>query len=111
MIFLLGFVFQQCNVPKKISREMESDQVDVQGHRGCRGLMPENSIPAFLKALELGVTTLEMVVVISGAQQVVVSHDPFFSHKFCKDAMGRDIEASDEGNHLIYQMSLDDIQK
>ncbi|NEL42801.1 MAG: glycerophosphodiester phosphodiesterase, partial [Xanthomonas perforans] len=37
---------------------------DVQGHRGCRGLMPENTIPAFLKALELGVTTLELDVVI-----------------------------------------------
>ena len=31
-----------------------------QGHRGCRGLMPENTIPAMLHALDLGVTTLEM---------------------------------------------------
>ncbi len=111
MIFLLGFIFQQCNVPKKMEKEMKKDQVDVQGHRGCRGLMPENSIPAFLKALELGVTTLEMDVVISGDHQVIVSHDPFFSHKFCKDAMGKEIVESDERNHLIYQMSLSDIQK
>ena len=39
--------------------------LDVQGHRGCRGLMPENSIPAFEKAWDLGVTTLEMDVVIN----------------------------------------------
>ena len=45
---------------------------DLQGHRGCRGLMPENTIPAFLKALDLGVTTLELDVVISKDKQVVV---------------------------------------
>jgi glycerophosphoryl diester phosphodiesterase len=32
---------------------------DLQGHRGARGLAPENTIPAFRRALELGVTTLE----------------------------------------------------
>ncbi len=37
---------------------------DKQGHRGCRGLMPENTIPAMIHALDLGVTTLEMDVVI-----------------------------------------------
>jgi hypothetical protein len=47
--------------------------LDVQGHRGCRGLMPENSIPAFEKAWELGVTTLEMDVVITRDRKVVVS--------------------------------------
>ncbi|MEM9832845.1 MAG: glycerophosphodiester phosphodiesterase family protein, partial [Bacteroidota bacterium] len=34
--------------------------LDIQGHRGCRGLLPENTIPAFIKAVELGVTTLEL---------------------------------------------------
>jgi len=38
---------------------------DIQGHRGARGLMPENTIPAFLKALELSVDTLELDVVVS----------------------------------------------
>jgi len=38
---------------------------DYEGHRGCRGLMPENTIPAFLKAIDLGVTTLEMDAVIT----------------------------------------------
>ena len=50
--------------------------MDVQGHRGCRGLMPENTIPAFIKALDLGVHTLEMDVVISKDHQVIVSHEP-----------------------------------
>jgi glycerophosphoryl diester phosphodiesterase len=38
---------------------------DIQGHRGARGLLPENTIPAFIKALELGVTTIELDVVIT----------------------------------------------
>ena len=51
---------------------------DKQGHRGCRGLMPENTIAAMIKALELGVTTLEMDAVITRDSQVVLSHEPFF---------------------------------
>ena len=46
----------------------------IQGHRGCRGLFPENSLPAFAHALEIGVRVLEMDVCISADGQVVVSH-------------------------------------
>lgn len=55
---------------------------DLQGHRGCRGLFPENSIPGFLHALEMGVTTLELDVHISKDGQVVVCHDPYLP-TFC----------------------------
>ena len=54
---------------------------DRQGHRGCRGLMPENTIPAMLKALALGVTTLEMDASISKDKQIFLSHEPFFNHE------------------------------
>lgn len=54
-------------------------QFDKQGHRGCRGLLPENTIPAFKKAITLGVTTLELDVVITKDQQVLVSHEAFFN--------------------------------
>ena len=40
-------------------------QLDIQGHRGCRGLYPENSLPAFEKAIALGVTTLELDIAIT----------------------------------------------
>jgi glycerophosphoryl diester phosphodiesterase len=56
--------------------------LDLQGHRGCRGLFPENSIPGFLHALEMGVTTLELDVHISKDGQVVVCHDPYLP-AFC----------------------------
>ena len=48
---------------------------DLQGHRGARGLAPENTVAGFRRALTLGVTTLEMDVVVSADGRVVVSHD------------------------------------
>lgn len=51
-------------------------EFDLQGHRGARGLMPENSLPAFARALTIGVTTLELDVGVSADGTVVVSHDP-----------------------------------
>ena len=53
---------------------------DVQGHRGARGIMPENTIQGMIKGLELGVTTLEMDVVISKDKQAVVSQEPYFNY-------------------------------
>ncbi|KZD12809.1 glycerophosphodiester phosphodiesterase [Oceanibaculum pacificum] len=49
---------------------------DLQGHRGARGLMPENTLPAFAKALGLGVTTLELDLGMTSGGQIVVTHDP-----------------------------------
>ena len=49
---------------------------DLQGHRGARGLMPENTLPAFAAALSLGVSTLEMDIAVTRDGVLVVSHDP-----------------------------------
>ena len=65
-----------------------SDVFDWQGHRGCRGLRPENSISAFIHALSFPeLKTLEMDVVISRDKQVVVSHDPWFNPGLCDTNM------------------------
>ena len=48
---------------------------DLQGHRGARGLAPENTLPAFAAALSLGVTTLELDVGVTRDGVVVVHHD------------------------------------
>ncbi len=87
-----------------------SQRIDVQGHRGCRGLMPENSIPGFLKAIELGVHTLEMDVVISKDRQVVVSHEPYMSAKIAMDPSGARISESTQMAFNLYQMELEEIQ-
>ena len=49
--------------------------LDIQGHRGARGLLPENTLPAFARALSIGVTTLELDCAITRDGIVVVSHD------------------------------------
>jgi glycerophosphoryl diester phosphodiesterase len=52
---------------------------DTQGHRGARGHAPENTLPAFAKALELGVTTLELDTLITRDGVVVIGHDPLLN--------------------------------
>ncbi|MFD2938095.1 glycerophosphodiester phosphodiesterase family protein [Spirosoma flavum] len=91
--------------------QLDSPTFDVQGHRGCRGLMPENTVPAFLKALDLGVTTLEMDVVISKDQQVVVSHDPYFSSAFSIAPNGIPVDKKEQKSLVLYQMNYDDIKR
>lgn len=84
---------------------MEAKMMDVQGHRGCRGLLPENTIPAFLKAMDIGVTTLEMDLVISSDKEVFVSHEPFFNHEISTAPNGDEITEENERSHNVYMMT------
>ena len=85
--------------------------LDIQGHRGCRGLMPENTIPGFIRAIESGVNTLEMDVVITKDQQVVVSHDPFFHHHIATGPDRLEITSESMLDHNIYKMAYADVVK
>ncbi|MEL7531512.1 MAG: glycerophosphodiester phosphodiesterase family protein [Bacteroidota bacterium] len=104
--FLASLIFLSCMEPAKQSAETEvsSAPLDIQGHRGCRGLLPENTIPAFRKALELGVQTLELDVVITADSLVVVSHEPFFNHEMSLKPDGSEISEEEERSHNLYQM-------
>ena len=84
-------------------------EFDKEGHRGCRGLMPENTIPAMLNAIGLGVTTLEMDVVITKDKKVVLSHDPFFNHDITTKPDGSYITAAEEKNFKIYGMTYAEV--
>lgn len=84
---------------------------DLQGHRGCRGLMPENTVPAFLKALEIGVNTLELDVVISQDKQVVVSHEPYFNADFTIDPSGKPVDKKDQKGLNLYKMPYAEIKR
>ena len=84
---------------------------DVQGHRGARGLRPENTIPAFLLAIDSGVTTVELDVVITKDKQVVVSHEPWMSAAICLDASGSPLQAKEEKKFNIYQMTYDEVKQ
>lgn len=84
---------------------------DFEGHRGCRGLMPENTIPAFKKALDLDVTTLELDVCISKDHQVVVSHEPYMNSLFCSKPDGTSVTKADEKTLNLYTMNYDEIKQ
>ncbi len=87
------------------------EKFDIQGKAGCRGIMPENTIAGMIKALTLGVTTLELDAVISKDLQVVLSQEPYFNHEISLSPEGKPISLKDEKKHNIYKMNYVDIQK
>ena len=80
---------------------------DKEGHRGCRGLMPENTIPAFKKAIDLGVTTLEMDAIVTKDKQIIISHEPFFNHEITTKADGSFVDEKEERLLNIYGMTYE----
>jgi glycerophosphoryl diester phosphodiesterase len=87
-----------------------SDTFDLQGHRGARGLAPENTIAAFLKAMELGVTTLELDVVVTKDSQIVVSHEPWMSDLICRYPNGSEVEPGSMLKTNIFKMTYDEVR-
>ena len=85
---------------------------DWQGHRGCRGLLPENSIPAFLKALEFPrITTVELDVAVSKDGQLLISHDPYFEAEFCSKPDGTPVTKEEELALNIYKMTYEEVKQ
>lgn len=82
--------------------------IDLQGHRGARGLLPENSISSFRRALDLDVNTVEMDVVVTADSIVVVSHEPWFSSVICSTPQGDSISAEDEHSYNIFRMTYEE---
>ena len=86
------------------------NEIDIQGHRGCRGLFPENSLPAFEKALDLGVHTLELDIVISKDLKVVVSHEPYMNHIICRQPNGENISDSIQKPFNLFELNYEEIK-
>ena len=97
-LLLLVWMFAGCGGSRAV---VVPSGFDLQGHRGARGLYPENTIPAFLEAAELGVTTLELDVVVSQDSQLVVSHEPWMSADICLDPAGRPLPNDREATNLF----------
>lgn len=82
----------------------------VIGHRGSRGLQPENSLTAFAEALRQGAGGLEMDLFITKDGQVVVTHDATISHQLCVRPGGGPIGAQESERFLIHQLKLEEIR-
>lgn len=83
--------------------------LDIQGHRGARGLLPENSLPAMQRALDLGVTTLEMDVAVSADGQVLLSHEPWFNAEICSRPDGTPVPEHEEDAYSLGHMTYAEI--
>lgn len=83
---------------------------EIHGHRGCRGLLPENTLPAFLEAAEMGCDLLELDVVITADSQLLVSHEPWMSHRICRTPQGDSITEQQEHDFNIYRMTVAEAQ-
>jgi glycerophosphoryl diester phosphodiesterase len=75
--------------------------LDLQGHRGARGLLPENTLPAFERALALGVTTLELDIAVTSDGVLVIHHDQTLNPDITRDASGRFLEQRGPAIHSL----------
>lgn len=102
MLFLgCGAAAAQLYIPK----------FDLQGHRGARGLKPENTIPAFITALDSGVTTVELDLAVTKDKQIVVSHEPWMSSAYCLQPDGSPIDPKEEKSFNIYEMTYEEVSR
>jgi len=80
--------------------------LNVIGHRGAAGLLPENTLAGFKKAMELGVDTIELDIHITADRQAVVCHDAGLNPAMTRDKNGKWVKE----RHLIKELSLSEVQ-
>ena len=98
LVFVLSLSMASCSKPER--------KVDFQGHRGARGLYPENSLEGFEYALSIEeVTTLELDVVVSADKNLIISHEPWLNHEICDFAL-----TTDPMNFNLYSMTTEEIR-
>src|SRR5687768_15275191 len=107
---LLTLIYGMSCTPAQKSSTM-LPAFDKQGHRGARGLSPENTIPSMYKAIDLGVNTIEVDVVITADSQVLISHEAYFNHLITTKADGSPVEAKEEKELNIYKMTFSETQR
>jgi len=106
--FLLFFSFlivTACTV------EEATYDYDLQGHRGARGLLPENTIPSFLKAIDYGVDTIEFDLVVTADNKILISHEPWFDHQISTKPNGDPVTEEEQMEFNIYRMTYDETQQ
>lgn len=85
---------------------------DIQGHRGARAYFPENTLHGMISALRFkGMTTLEMDVVVSKDNQVVLSHEPWMSSEICSFSNGDRLMPFHDEKFRLYDMTYEEIKK
>ncbi|MCC5913140.1 MAG: hypothetical protein JJU46_02085 [Balneolaceae bacterium] len=81
---------------------------DLQGHRGARGLLPENTIPSFLIAIDHGVDTIEFDLVVTADRKLLVSHEPWFHHHISTKPDGEPVTEEEQMEFNIFEMTYEE---
>lgn len=106
---LIGFV--SCYSSKKQLSANDEQLFYKEGHRGSRGLMPENTIPAMKKAVDLGVNVVEVDIYLTKDNKVLVAHDPYVNVNHSLFADGSTIPANEASQYVWHQMDYSEIRK
>jgi glycerophosphoryl diester phosphodiesterase len=106
----MGVVWHALAIVLLVSAAQASDRkaFDLQGHRGARGLAPENTLPGFAKALAIGVTTLELDLGLTRDGVVVVHHDARLNPD---TARGPDGQYLTEVGPAIHSLTLEELRR
>jgi len=92
------------------SSQYQQATFELQGHRGARGLKPENTLPAFETAFDLGVSSIETDVHLTADAIPVLFHDSSISDDLCHAVSS--VGAKEPANRLpISSLTLDDLRK
>ena len=102
---LIDNSYTRCAISSKLWLKM----MNIIGHRGAGGLFPENTLFGFEKTLTYPIGGLELDVVISKDEKIVVSHEPWMNHLFCETPDKKAISEKDEGDFNLFLMNYSEI--
>lgn len=114
LIFLIGAFLTSCSTgsEQKSTEPAEFPVFDAESHRGGRGVMPENTIPAMLYSLSLdGITTLEMDVKVTGDRKLILSHDDYLNPWITTKPNGEILTEEEKKEYVFMQMDYEEIKK
>jgi glycerophosphoryl diester phosphodiesterase len=112
LVLVPVLIFMNCsNQSKNDSPVSHFPKFCKQGHRGTRGLMPENTIASMKKAIEDGANVIEVDIQISSDKQVMVAHDPHINRQISLLPDGSELPEEDRHKYALYQMPYDSIRK
>jgi glycerophosphoryl diester phosphodiesterase len=103
-------VLHSCKISGKMTTSKTKAEFLKIGHRGTRGLMPENTIPAMIKGIEVGANTMEFDVHISKDGKVIVYHDESFNPDYTTKPDGSEIAKNERQKYTFYQMNYSEIR-
>ncbi len=107
LMFMPTILFTACD---RDTRKLP-ECFDLQGHRGAMGLAPENTIPGFLKSVDLGVMTIEFDLAVSNDHKLVISHEPWFRSDICLQPDGSPIPQEEERSYRLYDRRYVEIEQ